>query len=162
MIITILFSIALPCLAQDADTGKRWTYKTDTDCKKSAARVELYVTQEEISPRKVYVRQNDEVCMIVEAVDTSISLNLEKHPVMLSTRKGRKEMIYFKVPKVGEYKFKCVGCADGKYFSGASIVVQSMADFDASQEEDLRKNSEKYRKQIVNPKYRSRDFRDNK
>lgn len=152
--------LSLSVFAQSEDVGRRWTYKTETDCKKSAAKVQLYVTQEEISPRKVYVRQNDEVCLLVEAVDTSVNLRIEKLPVLLTARKGKTEMVYFRVPKAGEYKFKCVGCADGKYFLGASLVVQTMQEFDAAQEEDLRKNSEKYRKQIVNPNYKPRDLRD--
>ena len=141
--------------AQSDNVGSRWTYMSKKDCEKSDARVELNLTFDEISPRQVYVREGDNVCLIATSVDTTSSLMIEKHPVRITARAGQTEMTYFRALKPGEYKFTCRGCGQGRKFSGAKLIVVKAEDFDKQQEEDLRKNSENYRKQNA-PKVKPR------
>lgn len=141
----LLFSVV--SLAQTEKTGSRWTYMTKKDCEKSDARVELNATFDEISPRQVYVREGDNVCLIVNAIENSIALNIEKHAARLTARKGQTEMTYFRALKVGEYKINCRGCGQGRKFGGAKLIVVSASEFDKQQEEELRKSSENFRKQ---------------
>lgn len=141
----VLFSVG--SFAESDNVGSRWTYMTKKDCQKSDAKVELNATFDEISPRQVYVREGDNVCLIVNAIENSIALNIEKHAVRITARKGQSEMTYFRALKVGEYKINCRGCGQGRKFGGAKLVVIKAEDFDKQQEEDLRKNSENFRKQ---------------
>ena len=130
------------------EVGSRWTYRTGKDCKKSDAKVEITVGVEQIDPRLIYVRQGDNVCMIVTSDDTRVSLTIDKHPVQVTVQRNQSEMVYFKVPKVGEFNLVCHGCADGRNFPGAKIIVQPTADFDKYQEDQYRKDSERYRREV--------------
>ena len=146
-ILLVLTTMSLFSVAQADQVNNRWTYKTEKDCKTSDAKVVLYVGVEEISPRIVYLRQGDKVCLIINAEETRVSLRIPKYPVFVTAQKNQSEMTYFKADKVGEFDIKCTGCADGREFPGAKIIVQSKTEFDKFQEEDYRKDSEKYRKQ---------------
>jgi len=153
LMISIVFSLNV--FAEGDNVGSRWTYMTKKDCEKSDAKVELNATFDEIAPRQVYVREGDNVCLIVNAMENSIALNIEKHAVRITARKGQSEMTYFRALKAGEYKINCRGCGQGRKFGGAKLVVVKAEDFDKQQEEELRKNSENFRKQTA-PKSRPR------
>lgn len=146
-IVSILF-VTISAQAGNS-VGSRWTYMNKKDCEKSDSKVELNLTFDEIAPRQVYVREGDNVCLVVNAIENSIALNIDRLPVRITAQKGQTEMTYFRAFKAGEYKINCRGCGQGRKFGGAKLVVVKAEDFDKEQEADLRKNSENFRKQTA-------------
>jgi bifunctional DNA-binding transcriptional regulator/antitoxin component of YhaV-PrlF toxin-antitoxin module len=135
------------------ESGTRWTYMTKEDCKRSDAQIVLKVGVEDMSPRMVYVREGDKVCLIVNSEEVRVSLSIEKYPVSVTVQRNKSEMTYFKANQIGEFKLICRGCADGKNFNGAKLVVESKESFDKAQEEYLRKEAEEYRQRSLKRRF---------
>lgn len=132
------------------------TFYSEKECEKNnAVIIEVTVTKDRFEPRLIYLQEKDKVCMFVTAKDYPVSMVVEKMPVSLTARPGKREFTYFTVPKVGEFNIKCNGgCALGVK---PKIIVQSKEQFEKFQEEKYREKSENYRKKVgsdqVQPKY---------
>lgn len=144
-------------LMSSVSFGSSFTPYGDKECETSDAKVLISVTKDSFEPRLIYVKEGDKVCMKVEAIDYSVSMTIDSHPVMLSVAPSKKPATaYFRANKVGEFNIKCRGgCALGVQ---PKLIVQSKADFEKFQEEQYRKDSEKYR-QRVQPRQIQRDYK---
>jgi len=120
---------------------------SEKDCERNDfVKVELTVSPEYIEPRVIYLQEGDKVCLFLKAVDTNVSINVDKLPISIYANPRKTGFEFFRATKVGEFALKCRGC--GYKSSNPRIIIQSREEFQKYEEEKYREDSSKFRKKL--------------